>query len=292
MIIVLELLSGVLKTLAPEQHFGTKQNFIFYSLLSERSGTIINYQLLGWRVSKKLTSLQDLGLKHGTDKATYHNFLNFYEKHIDRVKVKRFLEIGVHQGASLKMWREYFDSKTIVEGWDVVSCDNLQGCDIRIVDQNSKESMGQNVTGVYDVILDDGGHTTQMIENSFAKLFRYSRIYIIEDLHAPWCGKYYTNNDDLPTIGYLLGLNKFGWISQYATKEEREYINDFAHIKEFYFKSNSIQIKIIKFLLKIVLRMLVGNFPRGLINFTLFIVYKLKIDSVSVVIENRDLFAN
>jgi hypothetical protein len=80
--------------------------------------------------------LHELGLKYKTDKATYHNFLKFYEKHINKALVKKFLEIGVYKGASLKMWREYFDEATVIEGWDINACDSVNGCSIKIVDQN------------------------------------------------------------------------------------------------------------------------------------------------------------
>ena len=36
-------------------------------------------------------TLQDIGLKYSTDKATYHGYLDFYEKYIDKENVKRFL---------------------------------------------------------------------------------------------------------------------------------------------------------------------------------------------------------
>jgi hypothetical protein len=46
---------------------------------------------------RKFTSvnLHEIGLKHRTDKATYHQYLNFYENFINPVKVSRFLEIGI-----------------------------------------------------------------------------------------------------------------------------------------------------------------------------------------------------
>lgn len=185
-----------------------------------------------------MNSLQDIGLKYGTDKATYHMYLDFYEKHIDPLKVDRFLEIGVQGGFSIRTWREWFPDTTVIEGWDINPSDPIEGCDLRIVDQLSKEQMAKNITGTYDIILDDGGHTAEMIQTSFSYLFRYSKMYIIEDLHAPWCGAHFMSDSDINTLDMLEDFATKGWTSQYATDEEREYINKNAEIIEFFVRGD------------------------------------------------------
>ena len=183
-------------------------------------------------------SLQEIGLKYNTDKATYHKYLDFYEKYIDKNNVKRFLEIGIQAGYSIKTWREWFNKDTIVEGWDIIKFDLVDNCDLRIVDQTNKEQMQNNITGLYDVILDDGGHTTEMIEKSFSLLFKHTKMYIIEDLHAPWCGKEFIINDDGPTINLIDKLSINGWKSKYATKEEQDYINKNAKVLEVFYRGD------------------------------------------------------
>jgi len=182
--------------------------------------------------------LQDIGLKYNTDKATYHKYLDFYEKHINKDKVKRFLEIGIQSGNSIKTWREWFNGDTVIEGWDINQSNPIQNCDLRIVDQTNREQMYNNITGIYDIILDDGGHTTEMIEKSFSLLFKYTKMYIIEDLHAPWCGKEFTVGNDEPTINLLDRLNITGWESKYATDLEKLYINKNAKIVEIFYRGN------------------------------------------------------
>jgi len=184
-------------------------------------------------------NLNSIGLKHGTDKATYHFYLDFYEKHIDKSKVNRFLEIGISSGQSIRTWREWFNSDTIVEAWDIVPPQPIPGCDLRIVNQNHKEAILRNITGLYDVILDDGAHTTQSIETSFSTLFKHCKMYIIEDLHAPWVNwNGYINEGDMPTIKLLDKIEKHGWLSKYATDEEKEYINKNAQIVEVYWRGD------------------------------------------------------
>jgi len=185
-----------------------------------------------------MNSLQEIGLKTKTDKATYHLYLDFYEKHIDRKSVKKFLEIGVQGGHSIKMWREWFEKETIVEGWDIKDCDAIQGADIKKVDQLSISQMQNNITGVYDLILDDGGHTKKMMEASFGFLFPYSKMYIIEDLHAPWTGPGYLDKDELPTLELIQNFKRIGFHSKYADARQCDYINNNAELVDIYIRGD------------------------------------------------------
>ena len=99
--------------------------------------------------------------------------------------------------------------------------------------------MLNNITGTYDVILDDGAHTTRSIETSFSTLFKHSKMYIIEDLHAPWyVWSNYVVDGDRPTIELLDNLEKDGWLSKYATDEEKEYIDKNAQIVDVYWRGD------------------------------------------------------
>ena len=179
-------------------------------------------------------NLHKIGLKHGTDKSTYHEYMDFYEKHFDRKNIKRFLEIGVQSGASLKAWREWLPKDSVAEGWDINPSTPIDGCDIRIVDQLDVDQMLNNITGEYDVILDDGGHTAQMMQVSFSTLFKFSKLYVIEDLHAPWCGEHFLAPNDINTLDLLEGFNINGWISPYSTDEQKEYIDKNMEIVEIF----------------------------------------------------------
>jgi len=183
-------------------------------------------------------NLHEIGMKHGTDKSTYHNFMHFYEKNINKESVKRFLEIGVFTSASIKAWREWLPKSTIVEGWDINPSPPVSGCDLRIVDQLNNKQMLDNVTGIYDVIIDDGGHTAKMMQSSMSVLFPYAKLYIIEDLHAPWCGPEYMEPGDINTLDMLENFNINGWDSPYATEEQREYINQYAEVVDIFIRGD------------------------------------------------------
>lgn len=179
-------------------------------------------------------SLQEIGLKHGTDKATYHMYMDVYEKHIDRENTKRFLEIGVQRGFSIKAWLEWFPEGTIIEGWDVENIPEIEGADLRWVNQLNKTKMIENITGMYDVILDDGGHTSEMMEVSIATLFPHCKMYIIEDLHAPWTGPGYVMPRQISTFELIEKFELNGWTSKYCTETQRSYLNNNIEIVEFF----------------------------------------------------------
>jgi hypothetical protein len=173
----------------------------------------------------ELMTLNNLGFIHQTDKSTYHQYTSFYEKYLDKSNIWKFLEIGVQGGNSHRMWRDWLMPGAVVEGWDISTTTSIENVDIRQVDQTNRESMKSNITGIYDVILDDGAHTVESIEISFGFLFPHTKIYIIEDLHAPWCGTDYIKDNEVPTIEKLENFLTNGWQSDYNSSQEQEYIN-------------------------------------------------------------------
>lgn len=184
-----------------------------------------------------MESLQDIGLRFNTDKSWDHFYMDFYEKNIEKEKVKKFLEIGIYNGESIRTWKEWFPKETCIEGWDVINIPKIDGCDLREVDQTDRTQMNKNITGIYDIILDDGAHTMQSIQTSFSFLFKYSKIYIIEDLHAAWWGDHYKKNDDVSTIDLLDELkNNKRWNSKYSFKEESDYIEQNAEIVDLFYR--------------------------------------------------------
>ena len=114
----------------------------------------------------------------------------------------RILEIGVFHGASLKLWRKYFEHpETIIVGIDITpGCMAYEvvseGIRVRIGSQTDAAFLRNVVKefGPFDLIIDDGSHQSSHIIASFNHLFiaglKESGIYFVEDLHAnywlPW----------------------------------------------------------------------------------------------------------
>lgn len=130
-------------------------------------------------------TLQELGERHGTDKAA-HGYLPFYEKHLPEV-VTSVLEIGVLNGNSLRMWADYFPAAHIY-GVDIdPRCRQHESdrIDITICSQDDAEALTRLAerAGGFDVVIDDGSHVNVLTLASFETLWPYTRgAYVIEDL--------------------------------------------------------------------------------------------------------------
>ena len=139
-----------------------------------------------------METLHALGTRFGSDKVD-HGFCAFYEELLAdrRSLATKVLEIGVATGASLRMWREYFQAATI-HGVDLAPALALSADRIEIheADQASRTALNRVLARIgsdIDVIIDDGGHTMEQQQVSLASLFPHVRQggwYIVEDLHT------------------------------------------------------------------------------------------------------------
>lgn len=133
-------------------------------------------------------SLEDIAKKYGTLKVQ-HGYMPIYERMFSffRDQPVSLLEIGVHEGASLKTWNEYFVSQqTRILGIDKVITEKakilmgpiyLEECDA------SKDF--HLLAGEYDIIIDDGSHIAKEQLDSFYGLWEFLKpggLYVVEDL--------------------------------------------------------------------------------------------------------------
>jgi hypothetical protein len=145
-------------------------------------------------MERKLPSLDVLGLKFGTDKASReHNYLSFYESFFqairhDRIKI---LEIGVFYGASLRVWKEYFPNGIVI-GADIdpgVRSYSTPRILTEVIDQSNIEDLVQLGVkyGPFDIVIEDGSHLWEHQITTFKTLFpfvQHGGLYIVEDLHT------------------------------------------------------------------------------------------------------------
>ncbi len=135
-------------------------------------------------------TLHELGLKYGTDKATWHGYCRFYEQHLPRT-IGRLLEIGVKDGASLRMWADYYPTAEVV-GIDILPVAPVPGCTVHRMDATNAAQLA--TLGQFDVIVDDGSHRTSDQLASFHQLFHHQLSpggwYIMEDAHTSFMPAY------------------------------------------------------------------------------------------------------
>ena len=146
------------------------------------------------------TDLCRIAERHDTDKDT--GFTSVYHALLSHVREAplRLLEIGLYNGGSLRMWREYLPNATLhgidVDRRTLAYEQEIPGTKVRLVDQADARTLRAFVAelgGSYDVILDDGGHTMEQQIVSFEVLFPHvvsGGIYIIEDLGTSYFLEY------------------------------------------------------------------------------------------------------
>lgn len=151
------------------------------------------------------SELHNIGLKYNCDKCTVKcfccpvkkqcnkktSYLYNYEKHMKKNSKINLLEIGVRDGASIKVWNEYFSKDSKIYGIDIDPncnmCSDLENATIFIGDCNDVLSVNKikKLNLSFNCIIDDGSHHYDDITKSlhyYYPLLSVKGIYIIEDL--------------------------------------------------------------------------------------------------------------
>jgi hypothetical protein len=148
-------------------------------------------------------TLAELARRHGTDKLD-HGYLDFYEELFGpwRDRPLRVLEIGVggferprdpaFGGASLRVWRDYFERAEIV-GLDLLDKHGVAGERITVVQGSQTDPAllaavaGQH--GPFDIVIDDGSHVPAHVRATFALLvdaLAPEAVYVVEDVQTSY----------------------------------------------------------------------------------------------------------
>lgn len=145
-----------------------------------------------------MTDIEDIFFNKLTKRCDkWYPYFNVYEKHVSKFRNKpcKFLEIGVQRGGSLEMWKQYLGETAQIYGIDNdPDVENIKfdfEVDITIGDQADLEFWKEysNKHGMFDVIIDDGGHTMVQQENTLLSMFNkvnYGGLYIVEDTHTSY----------------------------------------------------------------------------------------------------------
>jgi cephalosporin hydroxylase len=127
----------------------------------------------------------------------WKHYFPIYERFFSKFQNKpdfKILEIGVSQGGSLDMWRNYFGDQALIVGIDVTEhCKTFEtgNTKVRIGSQQDPEFLKSVIDefGDFDVILDDGGHMMEQQITSFLSLYahvKFGGFYVVEDCHTSY----------------------------------------------------------------------------------------------------------
>lgn len=203
--------------------------------------------------------LLQISLKYNTTKLYSPGAIHYFEhywSYFKDLKYKKLniLEIGVKDGQSLLIWKDFFVNSKIY-GIEINKdpLKNFNHDEIEIFFGNQKDiNFLKKITNKikFDVILDDGGHTMDQQKESFKFLFpnglKNSGLYIIEDLGtsywSDWGGELLKKTTTIEYLKELIdGLN---YRSYKGGRKTFLGIPDYKNTKATYFDEN---IKFINF---------------------------------------------
>lgn len=134
-----------------------------------------------------------------TDKYFTHNYTRYYDVHLHsiRKRVKKVLELGLLNGASLALWRDYFPRAELFgvdiepERWKKFA-GNLPNSKIMVGSETDPAFMRTVATaGPFDLIVDDASHDPLLQRQAFKALWpavRQYGYYVIEDVFRGYDG--------------------------------------------------------------------------------------------------------
>jgi hypothetical protein len=175
-----------------------------------------------------MKTLTQIGIKTGTDKALYHEFTEHYDNIFSKYSSPRILEIGVYNFSSISMYLEYFKNPYIV-GMDIEDKSQYLNNKWKFIkgDQTKIQDLHKCIENedLFDIIIDDGGHTMKQQQITFGYLINYVKpggIYILEDLHTSFNSNYIESDCEFTSYEMLNKIkNKEKYFSNYISKNDQ-----------------------------------------------------------------------
>jgi len=159
--------------------------------------------------------LTEIARNHKTDKGEEgHVYTEVYDDYLLPIRLKEmnFLEIGVFDGESMRMWKEYLPNANII-GLDInPECKKHEGEKNKVYIGSQVDEMVLwkifNENKPISVVIDDGSHRWDHVIRTFDMVFPLlapGGLYFVEDLHTSYAGDPWAAGSET-AINYLKGL--------------------------------------------------------------------------------------
>jgi hypothetical protein len=125
--------------------------------------------------------------KHNTDKNDLGYLDNFYDDLFLVFKDSpiKMMEIGVYNGGSIKLWKEYLHKESKIYACDINYFEHIDGTFSIIGDMYNDNQVSKFSDDYFDLIIDDGPHTFEsfvlVMQKYFSKL-KKGGVLVIEDI--------------------------------------------------------------------------------------------------------------
>jgi cephalosporin hydroxylase len=165
------------------------------------------------------------------------HYFDIYDRHFNSYRNKEIVvvEIGVFQGGSLQMWKNYFGNRAKIYGIDIdPRCKSFEEENIEILigSQSDRKFLREikNQIPPIDILIDDGGHTMMQQIVTYEELFSHIKsdgVYLCEDLHTSYWLEFGGGHKRRGTfIEY--SKNFIDYLNAYHSYQKSLQINDFT----------------------------------------------------------------
>ena len=206
-----EIAAGLLKLGVGLEHiYGQKMICTNDGALINLSGKFKNYSDDNGDFFSRYKDLDKIGLNSGTDKSSrWHNYLSKYEFFLEKYRTKQInvLELGVLDGNSLRLWKDYFTYSQIY-GVDIdPKCSKHEDDRIKILvgDLDDYEFVHSLSDIKPSIIIEDASHTWNQQILTFCTLYGSlpsGGIYILEDIETSFSSWRHRGYDNAIVSGY------------------------------------------------------------------------------------------
>jgi len=165
------------------------------------------------------------------------HYFDIYDRHFNRYRNKDvvIVEIGVFQGGSLQMWKDYFGDKAKIYGIDIdPRCKSMEEENITILigsqsDRIFLKSLQTQIPPI-DILIDDGGHAMIQQIITYEELFPHIKedgIYLCEDLCTSYWLEY---GGGYKYRGSFIEYSKrfIDYLNAYHSRSKRLSVNKFT----------------------------------------------------------------
>ena len=180
----------------------------------------------------------------------WKHYFDIYDENFSKFRNKKItvLEIGIFRGGSLKMWESYFGAQVKIIGVDINPiCKQYENNNTKIyIDDQTNENFLKSIFDENerpDIIIDDGGHTSNQQISSFNFLFeelKLGGVYVVEDTHTSYAKEFQDREDQLTFIEYakvlLDELNDWYRVKDYKLYKHKINQVDVSYWAKFIFK--------------------------------------------------------
>jgi hypothetical protein len=222
-------------------------NFKVYEKYLSSINGLVDIENIVIPVNPQSNRFKEIGLKYGCDKVTRHKYHEVYPNIFEKYQTKNInlFEIGVDEGKSLKVWKEYYPNCNVF-GLDIQS--EVVNDEVTIIrgDQSNMSDLISVVNQIpkCDIIIDDGSHIPDHQLKSFYYLFENllndGGTYVIEDVEC----SYWNPQDQIYgyEIGYLNLIDYFTKLN-HQVNSDYNFIGNPLKIKQITYTSNCIIIE-------------------------------------------------